>query len=97
MPTRADRPDDSRMCLVCGLDCVSVGEDHPWGESGLDPSYNFCPCCGVEFGYADFSIEGARRYRSTWQERGCPWERQELRPDGWVPETQFAHLPERTR
>lgn len=38
---------NSFYCRVCGL---YLGYQ-PWGEDGKTPSYEICPCCGVEFGY----------------------------------------------
>jgi hypothetical protein len=97
VPTRANRPDAPGVCFVCGLDCARYSEDPPWGESGLDPSYNFCPCCGVEFGYGDFSIEAARSWRARWPDRGYTWQVTDLRPEEWNPRDQLAQLPERAR
>lgn len=46
-------------CRVCGLHI----DDLPWGQDGNSPTYDICPCCGVEFGYEDYTAESARRYR----------------------------------
>ncbi|PBC22211.1 hypothetical protein CK226_16405 [Mesorhizobium sp. WSM4311] len=43
-------PQGKFKCRVCGLD---QSPDMPWGESGGEPSYAICSCCGVEFGYED--------------------------------------------
>ena len=47
--------DDTIMrCRVCGL----LSSDPPWGYDGVSPTFDFCPCCGVEFGYEDAYLWG---------------------------------------
>jgi hypothetical protein len=50
-------------CKVCFYDC---NDFLPWGMDGASPSYDICPCCGVEFGYEDSSEQGVLRYRERW-------------------------------
>lgn len=97
VPTRSDRRDAPSICFVCGLDLEDVGEDPPWGRDGDDPSYDFCPCCGVEFGYQDFSLEGVRAYRARWLGGGQRWYRPQLQPAGWDAGAQLEQLPQRAR
>ena len=44
--------DETHACRVCGL-CY---EDQQWGVDGASPTYEFCDCCGVEFGYDDSTV-----------------------------------------
>lgn len=88
-----DRPDAVWLCLVCGLDLRGV-DDPPWGTSGEDPSYNFCPCCGVEFGYGDSSLTGIRTWRERWL-LDPAWATPLARPADWSLQDQLSQLPER--
>lgn len=97
MPTRSDRPDYPELCFVCGLDCVEVGVGYPWGPSGLNPSYDFCSCCGVEFGYADYSLEACRTSRIRWITEGAAWNEPSLKPDGWSSDEPLLGVPQRAR
>jgi hypothetical protein len=55
------------LCRVCGYE----NAEPPWGEDGLSPTFNFCPCCGVEFGYQDHHLESIRTYRENWLNKGA--------------------------
>ena len=59
----------SAHCRVCGYEPV----EPPWGLDGRTPSFDYCPCCGVEWGYQDSSPVGTERFRSAWLEVGGPW------------------------
>jgi hypothetical protein len=96
MPTRADRPDVPQLCLVCGL-AVQDGDEEPWGPGGDNPTYNFCDCCGVEFGYEDFALEGVLRARERWMAAGMPWFKPAMRPEHWDAKAQVAQIPARAR
>lgn len=50
---------EDHFCRICGL----YSEDKPWGEDGNCPTYEFCLCCGVEFGYEDYTVESVINYR----------------------------------
>lgn len=76
-------------CRVCGYGL----DETPWGEDGMSPTYDFCPCCGVEFGYGDATIEGIKRWRSSWLKKGASWEDPSRRPFGWTRERQLALVP----
>ena len=73
-PAPLDPPEESRrllvFCRVCGYDSTV---DPPWGEDGRTPTYGFCPCCGVEPGYQDFTPLSAERFRAAWLAEGAPW------------------------
>ncbi len=58
------------FCKICGL----YSEEPPWGEDGLSPTYDYCPCCGVEFGYQDYCQESIKQYRSLWIQKGAKWD-----------------------
>lgn len=53
-------------CRVCGY----LPPSPPWGESGKEPSFEICPCCGVEWGYEDALDAGVVRFRSCWLAQG---------------------------
>lgn len=78
------------FCRVCGL----YQEDPPWGISGKDPSRNICPCCGIEFGYEDFSLEAIREKRKQWINRGAKWFCPKEKPENWSLEEQMKNIPD---
>jgi hypothetical protein len=77
-------------CRVCGFD---LGEPI-WGETGTDPSFEICPCCGAQFGYSDTSPEKCARFRQYWIEKeGAAWRMPGFRPKDWSLEKQLRNLP----
>jgi len=78
-------------CRICGLD-----QSFPiWGDSGSDPSYAICPCCGVEFGYEDIGKEGCIAFRAHWiEEKGAGWWEPKEKPLGWSLEEQLESIPD---
>jgi hypothetical protein len=76
-------------CRVCGLSQPIP----PWGDSGRDPSFDFCPCCGVEFGYGDANVVAARGWRERWVAAGASWDDPSARPADWSLDEQLAHVP----
>jgi hypothetical protein len=80
-------------CRVCGL----AYEESPWGVDDRTPDFTFCECCGVEFGYNDYSPESARRYRTRWLADGSPWFYPNLKPRKWLLEPQLHLVPDRYR
>ena len=76
-------------CRVCGF----LNEDPPWGQNGNTPSFEICPCCGVEFGYEDSTLESVRRYREKWLTRGDEWNYKKARPANWSVEKQMDNIP----
>lgn len=87
---RVIKPIDPHLCRVCGWE--SAG--YPWGEEGLKPSFEICPCCGVEFGNDDSSAKGVRQARARWMEDGYPWTVAEEKPVDWQADTQLGRLKE---
>lgn len=80
---------DLYRCRVCGLDLP----DPPWGIDGRSPNYEYCPCCGVEFGYGDASPVAARRSREAWLRDGASWSDPEERPCSWSLDEQLTGVP----
>jgi hypothetical protein len=81
--------DTEYYCLVCGL---SIDEP-AWGiDNGLS-THDICPCCGVEFGYEDSTLEGIKRYRNSWIAKGAQWFDKKVRPIGWQIEDQISNVP----
>jgi len=80
---------DSYACRVCGL----LAGEPPWGQDGRSPLYDFCPCCGVEHGYQDSSVAGARKFRAAWQAAGGAWEDVRSKPANWSLELQLENVP----
>ena len=80
---------EAHRCRVCGL----LLEEPPWGLDGRTPLFNFCPCCGVEFGYQDATPLGARRFREAWLASGAQWEDPQLRPAIWDVLEQLRNVP----
>jgi hypothetical protein len=76
-------------CRVCGWRL----ERPPWGSDGRTPSFETCPCCGVEFGYQDFTPLGATRYRKLWVKAGARWAQPHKRPTDWDLEPQMEQVP----
>lgn len=76
-------------CRVCGLEL----REQPWGFDGTTPLYDYCPCCGVEFGYQDASPTGARNYRARWLATGAEWAARDERPSHWDIDEQLKHVP----
>jgi hypothetical protein len=82
--------DDPQLhCRVCGFQLL----DPPWGEDGCTPTFEYCPCCGVEFGYQDSTPSSTRRYRKQWITRGMPWDLEDAKPDQWDSASQLKHIP----
>lgn len=88
-----DADDSLLRCRVCGYVEPDNPRWAPWGADGQDPSWDICPCCGVEFGYEDTLESAAMRFRRLWIERGAPWRDPSLRPQGWSLEDQLSRAP----
>lgn len=76
-------------CRVCGL----IQCEEPWGESGENPSFEICDCCGVEFGYEDYTKESVKAYRKKWLETGANWWELKKKPKNWDIEKQLQNIP----
>ncbi len=71
---------DNSLCRVCGL---NLGNELPWGLDGQTASFNICPCCGVEFGYEDATLDGIARFRDDWIANGGVFLDKSQQPPGW--------------
>lgn len=80
-------------CRVCGL----YSNDLPWGVEGNCPTYEICPCCGVEFGNEDYTISSTRQYREKWLSEGGNWFEPKEKPEKWDKEEQFKNIPKEFR
>lgn len=76
-------------CRVCGLYIESA----PWGEDGETPTYEICPCCGVEFGNEDYTLQSVRNYRTKWLESSAKWFESRQEPNYWDLEEQMEKVP----
>lgn len=76
------------LCKVCGY---NYG-DYVWGEDGLSPSHEICPCCGTEFGYEDSNESSILAQRERWLNSGAKWSNPEEKPKKWSFEEQLKNL-----
>jgi hypothetical protein len=76
-------------CYVCG----APTEDPPRGENGHTPLFEFCPCCGCEYGYQDASTKGIETLRAKWLAGGGKWREPELKPPSPTLEKQLRQIP----
>lgn len=84
---------ENHICRVCGyLYDVPIWND--FGEALLDES---CPCCGVQWGEQDVTLEQIRAYRRRWLESGAPWVWPAIQPDDWELEHQLVNIPKAFR
>ncbi len=85
--------DPTTYCRVCGLQ-QPVAQ---YGEDGVSPSYDFCDCCGVEFGYGDATLLGILNHRRQWAATGHKWHDPSKEPTGWSFEDQEVQIAARYR
>lgn len=81
---------DINRCRICGY----LLDEPPWGEDGRNPSFDICPCCGVEFGYEDCRLSGIRKFRQEWLAKGSPWFDSSKKPADWGLENQLKSIPQ---
>jgi hypothetical protein len=82
--------DPTWFCRVCGL---SQAEPQ-YGETGDCPTYNFCACCGVMFGYGDTDPDNCRSIRKDWiRNENFKWDATKLKPADWNWEEQKKQIP----
>jgi len=77
-------------CRVCGL----YTADKPWGDDGKSPTYEICPCCGVEFGNEDYTVESTIIYRKKWLNDNLNWYEKNSKPSDWNFENQLLQIPD---
>jgi len=66
-------------CRVCGY----VLNFFPWGLYDNQPTFELCPCCGVQFGVMDENIMLVRKERAEWIAKGSPWLEPSKKPENW--------------
>lgn len=76
-------------CRVCGL----YIDTPPWGENYTTPTYEICPCCGVEFGNEDYDYESVIIYRENWINQGANWFLNKEKPQIWNIKKQMMNIP----
>jgi len=69
----------------------------PWGETGEDPTWDICSCCGVEWGDGDFTLEETRTLRAKWIAKGANWFDPKEKPESWNLEQQLEQIPAQFR
>lgn len=84
---------NTHECRVCG--CYS--EYFPWGEDGKSPTFQLCPCCGVQFGKEDLTLESIKEYRDGWISKGGKWFVKNEKPESWDVEAQMKNIPDEFR
>jgi hypothetical protein len=78
-------------CRVCGL----LLDTAPWGDDETTPTYEICPCCGVEFGNEDYTIESSWDFLKQWLSTGANWFDKSERPPDWSLQSQLAQIPKK--
>lgn len=83
-----------QICPVCGYTLA----ESAWAE-GVGGSFEICPSCGVQFGYADAAggdpdrrVALWREWREAWVADGMPWRGVGKPPEDFDPDTQLARL-----
>lgn len=76
-------------CEVCGFNGL---DEAPWGADGKTPSFDICPCCGVEFGYEDATDTGKANFRTKWIATGGKWFDESKKPNRWDIKEQLAKI-----
>jgi hypothetical protein len=82
-------PEEKYFCRVCGLKQTTP----PWGENNKSPSFEFCVCCGTEFGYNDATLKAVLTQREKWIKSKFVWFKDSLKPKNWDPITQMKDIP----
>lgn len=81
--------DNMNNCRVCGY----YMEDAPWGDDGQSPTYEICPCCGVEFGNEDYTLESTIEYRNKWLSEKVTFYESKVKPQDWNFQNQMENIP----
>ncbi|MCV6637183.1 hypothetical protein [Candidatus Albibeggiatoa sp. nov. NOAA] len=78
-------------CRICGF---FLGYP-PWGKDGKIPLFEYCPCCGVEFGYQDSTLKGIKKFREQWINNNMTWSYSEEKPLSWDYKQQLRSIPDK--
>lgn len=76
-------------CRICGL----YTEIPPWGDDAKCPTFEYCPCCNVEFGNQDYNLTSVKNYREKWLNDGGKWFVAKEKPENWNLEEQLKGIP----
>jgi hypothetical protein len=79
----------SNNCRVCGL----TQAEAPWGMDGQTPSFDYCDCCGTQFGYQDCLLQGIKAQRERWINNGRNWSNEATKPKEWSFDKQKHQIP----
>jgi len=93
---------DHYVCPVCGYPNLFR---QPWNEHLRNPSFEICPCCGIQFGDQDYplgttdikerfdAVQGFHnRWRDQWISNGMLFKHIAERPEGWNPIKQLQSI-----
>lgn len=80
---------NSYYCPICGL---PLGDFAPWGKDDKTPTYDIYPCCGVEWGNEDYTLESRTEYRNKWLADGAKWFEPSKKPVNWNVEEQLKNI-----
>ena len=83
----------NNFCPVCGY---PLGNYNPWGDDGKTPTFDICPCCGVEWGNEDYTTESRTEYRNKWLADGAKWFETQKKPVNWNLEEQLKDIDHET-
>lgn len=83
----------NNFCPVCGY---PLGNYNPWGDDGKTPTFDICPCCGVEWGNEDYTTESRTEYRNKWLADGAKWFEPQKKPVNWNLEEQLKDIDHKT-
>lgn len=87
------RTEVNNFCSICGY---PLGNYNPWGGDGKTPTYDICPCCGVEWGNEDYTLESRTEYRNKWLADGAKWCEPQKKPVNWNLEEQLKDIDHET-
>ena len=83
----------NNFCPVRGY---PLGNYNPWGDDGKTPTFDICPCCGVEWGNEDYTTESRTEYRNKWLADGAKWFEPQKKPVNWNLEEQLKDIDHET-
>lgn len=83
----------NNFCPACGY---PLGNYNPWGDDGKTPTFDICPCCGVEWGNEDYTTESRTEYRNKWLADGAKWFEPQKKPVNWNLEEQLKDIDHET-
>ena len=83
----------NNFCPVCGY---PLGNYNPWGDDGKTPTFDICPCCGVEWGNEDYTTESRTEYRNKRLADGAKWFEPQKKPVNWNLEEQLKDIDHET-